>query len=93
MRQVNGLWIALMLCWFASGCAGQDTAPLAVTQRLESCPAPRPLPPVPFAHGEHIGSRANVEALLENTRRLRLEIDGLRGTLRCYEAQAPKDQP
>jgi hypothetical protein len=58
-----------------------------VTQRLEACPAPAPLPSVPFVRGEHIGSRANVEAMLENVKRLRLEIDGLRRALRCYENQ------
>ncbi|MEF2145128.1 MAG: hypothetical protein V3573_06755 [Desulfovibrionaceae bacterium] len=94
MKRLIGPLAALTICCCVSACASRPaSAPLMVTQRLEICPSPAPLPMVPMVRGQHIGSAANVEAIVENFKRLRLEIDALRGALRCYENQSGEARP
>lgn len=87
----KGLWIVLTVLCSLSGCAAgiAPTVPTApVIIRTAECPAP-PVPALPVLDAARLfDSPVNVEVLLARDDLYRRYIQGLRATVRCYQAQS-----
>ncbi len=59
-----------------------------VVTKYEKCPAPEEPELKPLLEELHIGSKENINRIMENTVENKAYIKGLKSTIECYEFQA-----
>ncbi len=59
-----------------------------VVAKYENCPAPESPELKPLLEGLHLGSKENVNRIMENTVENQAYIQGLKSTIECYEFQS-----
>jgi len=97
INRVKILLIILILL-ISSGCIClkkhkiKPPEPIIIHQKFEACPAPDVPNYVDLENKSHIGSKENLDTLINNMLKDKHYINSLENTIKCYENQIKEDK-
>ena len=97
ITQVQTLLI-LSIIFISSGCICLKKhpilppQPIIIHQKFESCPAPVAPNYVEIDNKSHIGSKENLDTLIENMLKDKHYTNSLENCIKCYENQVKEDK-
>ena len=90
------IWLLLLILICFSGCFGKkpvlpQPTPIVIHSTFTKCDPPVRAVLKKLNEAEHIGSKENLEILINNMLLNKHYITGLESCIRCYEAQIKED--